>query len=50
MTDKVVIKNLFKVFGNNPEQAIKMVRDGIPKAEIFAQTGQTVGVMDALYY
>src|SRR5699024_6659000 len=49
MTDKVVIKNLFKVFGNHPEQAIKMIHEGIPKAEIFAQTGQTVGVMDASF-
>lgn len=49
MTDKVVIKNLFKVFGNNPKQAIKMVQDGVPKADIFAQTGQTVGVMDASF-
>ncbi len=49
MTDKVVIKNVFKVFGDNPKQAIKMVKDGIPKSEIFAQTGQTVGVMDASF-
>ncbi len=31
MTDKVVIKNVFKVFGDNPKQAIKMVKEGIPK-------------------
>lgn len=49
MTDKVVIKNVFKVFGDNPKQAIKMVKDGVPKSEIFAQTGQTVGVMDASF-
>jgi len=49
MTDKVVIKNLYKVFGSNPKQAIKMVQQGIPKAEIFAKTGQTVGVMDASF-
>lgn len=49
MTDKVVIKNLYKVFGKNPKQAIKMVQQGIAKSEIFAQTGQTVGVMDASF-
>ncbi|MDY0249232.1 MAG: glycine betaine/L-proline ABC transporter ATP-binding protein ProV [Pseudomonas sp.] len=49
MTDKVVIKNVFKVFGDNPKHAIKMVQEGVPKAEIFAQTGQTVGVMDASF-
>ncbi|OEY66367.1 glycine betaine/L-proline ABC transporter ATP-binding protein ProV [Marinobacter sp. X15-166B] len=49
MTDKVVVKNLFKVFGENPEQAIDMVRQGISKADIFEQTGQTVGVMDASF-
>lgn len=49
MTDKVVIKNLYKVFGKNPKQAIKMVQQGISKSEIFAQTGQTVGVMDASF-
>lgn len=49
MTDKVVIKNLYKVFGNNPKQAIKMVQDGISKSEVFEKTGQTVGVMDASF-
>lgn len=49
MTDKVVIKNLFKVFGNNPKQAIKMVQAWISKSEIFEKTGQTVGVMNATF-
>ncbi|AUG52723.1 glycine betaine/L-proline ABC transporter ATP-binding protein ProV [Thalassospira marina] len=47
MTDKIVVKDLYKVFGDHPEQAMKMVRDGIDKADIFEKTGQTVGVCGA---
>ncbi|RCK51250.1 glycine/betaine ABC transporter ATP-binding protein [Thalassospira profundimaris] len=47
MTDKIVVKDLYKVFGDHPDQAMKMVHEGIDKAEIFEKTGQTVGVCGA---
>ncbi len=47
MTDKVVVKNLHKVFGPRPQQAMDMLRQGLDKDAIFRQTGQVVGVQDA---
>ncbi|WP_111497149.1 glycine betaine/L-proline ABC transporter ATP-binding protein ProV [Marinobacter bohaiensis] len=49
MKPKVIVKNLFKVFGDNPEEAMNLVRQGIGKADIFKQTGKTIGVMDASF-
>ena len=41
---KVVVEGLCKVFGSNPKQAIDMLAQGATKDEIFARTGQVVGV------
>ncbi|QCP53330.1 glycine betaine/L-proline ABC transporter ATP-binding protein [Trinickia violacea] len=41
---KVVVEGLCKVFGNNPKQALDMLAGGATKDEIFARTGQVVGV------
>ncbi len=49
MTEKVVIKNLYKIFGDEPKQALKLLREGVAKEEIFDRTGQTVGVCDASF-
>ncbi|MCC5977493.1 MAG: glycine betaine/L-proline ABC transporter ATP-binding protein ProV [Salinarimonas sp.] len=45
--DKIVVRNLYKVFGDRPQEGMRLVREGRDKDEIFAQTGQTVGVVDA---
>ena len=47
MTEKIVVKDLYKVFGDHPDQAMQMINDGIDKDEIFDKTGQTVGVCGA---
>ena len=49
MTEKIVVKNLYKVFGEKPEQAMRLLREGVDKDEIFGRTGQTVGVCDASF-
>lgn len=49
MTDKIVVKDLYKVFGDRPDQAMQMINNGIDKAEIFDKTGQTVGVCGASF-
>jgi glycine betaine/proline transport system ATP-binding protein len=49
MTDKIDVKDLYKVFGDRPDQAMQMINDGIDKAEIFDKTGQTVGVCGASF-
>ncbi len=47
MAEKVVVKHLYKIFGDDPKQALKLLREGVDKGEIFDRTGQTVGVCDA---
>ncbi|MGD9017902.1 MAG: glycine betaine/L-proline ABC transporter ATP-binding protein ProV [Desulfobacterales bacterium] len=47
MSDKLNVKNLYKVFGPNPDRAMKLLERGEEKAEIFEKTGLTVGVCDA---
>ncbi len=41
---KLVVKNLYKVFGANPKHGIKLIKDGKGKDEILKETGLTVGV------
>lgn len=43
------IKNVYKVFGSNPEEAMTMLGNGADKDAIFEKTGQTVGVFDASF-
>ncbi|WP_284139493.1 MULTISPECIES: glycine betaine/L-proline ABC transporter ATP-binding protein [unclassified Virgibacillus] len=42
-------KNLSKVFGKNPKQALKLLDQGLSKNEILKQTGNTVGVNRASF-
>lgn len=49
MTEKIVVKNLYKVFGDDPEQAMRLLREGRNKDEVFDRTGQSVGVNDASF-
>ena len=43
------VRNLFKVFGDDPRKAIKLYKDGLEKTEIFERTGMTLGVSDASF-
>ena len=45
--DKIAVRNLYKVFGDHPQEGMRLIREGRDKDEIFAETGQTVGVVDA---
>ena len=49
MSDKLVIEHLFKIFGPEPEQAMRLLEQGRSKEEIFEQTRTTVGVQDATF-
>ncbi len=40
------IAELYKVFGRDPGQAFDLLEQGYDKDEIFARTGQTIGVRD----
>jgi glycine betaine/proline transport system ATP-binding protein len=49
MSETIDIKNLYKIFGPNPEQAFPLLDAGKGKEEIFSETGLTVGVNDASF-
>lgn len=41
---KIQIRDLTKIFGTKPDQALALLRQGLPKDEIFQRTGQVVGL------
>ncbi|RAH96948.1 proline/glycine betaine ABC transporter ATP-binding protein ProV [Acuticoccus sediminis] len=43
------VKNLFKVFGPDPDKAIALYHEGFTKDEVFRRTGMTIGVCDATF-
>ena len=49
MTDKVVVEHLYKVFGEHPQEALRLLEQGVDKEQIFERTGQTIGVSDASF-
>ncbi|MGE6784836.1 glycine betaine/L-proline ABC transporter ATP-binding protein ProV [Ensifer adhaerens] len=46
---KISIKNVFKVFGEQPDEALSLLKAGSSKAEIHAETGCTIGVNNATF-
>ena len=49
MTDKIVVKNLYKVFGDAPVSAMQLLNEGLNKDEVFERSGQAVGVNNASF-
>ena len=43
---KIEIKNVYKIFGDQPSKVLPMVQDGATKEEILEKTGHTVGLDD----
>lgn len=41
---KIVVENLVKIFGDHPDRALKLLREGRTKDEILKKTKQTVGI------
>ena len=50
MQEKVIVEHLYKVFGDHPDEALRLLRDGVEKEAIFERSGQTVGVCDAGFF
>jgi glycine betaine/proline transport system ATP-binding protein len=50
VAEKVVVRNLYKVFGPKPELAMQLLKQGLSKDEIFHKTGMVVGVKDANFH
>ncbi len=50
MTIKMRVENLIKIFGSSPrKKPLEMLKNGVGKDEIFAQTGHVVGVNGASF-
>lgn len=47
--EKIVVQNLVKIFGDKPEKALRLLRQGRSKKHILAETGQAVGVADVSF-
>jgi len=49
MTEKIVVDDVYKIFGPKPELAKELIEKGYDKAQIFEETGNTVGVQHASF-
>jgi glycine betaine/proline transport system ATP-binding protein len=47
--NKIEVKNLYKIFGSNPEKAMSLVGQGLSKEEIMEKIHHGVGVADASF-
>lgn len=47
--EKIVVKNLFKIFGPEPKKAMELLKQGQDKDSIHKKTGMTVGVNNASF-
>lgn len=50
MNPKIVVRNLHKVFGPEPGEAMRRLQAGQGKEQIFRETGMVVGVRDASFH
>ena len=41
---KIEIKNVYKIFGENPSKVLPMVQEGATKEQVLEETGHTVGL------
>jgi len=46
---QIIIDHVFKVYGDQPDDALALVRQGANKQDILAKTGCTIGVFDATF-
>ena len=44
----IEIKNIYKIFGNEPQNVLPMVQKGATKEEVLEETGHTVGLTTQL--
>ncbi|RMX08630.1 proline/glycine betaine ABC transporter ATP-binding protein ProV [Corticibacter populi] len=50
MAKSIQIEHVFKVFGDKPEQALALARQGLDKQTILEKTGHSIGVYDANFH
>lgn len=44
---KLVVKNLYKIYGSKPQKVLPMVKNGISKEELLKKTGNGIGINNA---
>ena len=49
MAKQITIEHVFKVFGDTPQTALDLARQGLDKKDILAQTGNSIAVFDASF-
>ena len=49
MAKKITIDHVFKIFGEAPQKALELVRQGCSKQEVLERTGNSIGVFDATF-
>src|SRR5690606_41297377 len=47
--EKIVVEHLFKVFGPDPQEALRRLEQGHDKDRILADTGNVIGVCDVSF-
>ena len=49
MSGVVTVEHLYKIFGDEPDRALELAREGLDKDEIFRRTGSVVAVDDVSF-
>lgn len=47
--EKIIVENLYKIFGSQPQKAMQLLAKGHEKEAIYEKTGMTVGVENASF-
>ena len=50
MGHKIVVQNLYKIFGNHPRKALALLKEEYSKEKILEKTGQGVGIADVSFH
>ena len=46
---KVEVKNLYKIFGPNPQKIMPLIKKGVSKKDVFEKTGHNIGVNNTTF-
>lgn len=49
MEDKIQVRNLYKIFGKNPQEALEKYKSGTSAEELFKESGHVVAVADVSF-